>query len=100
MILLRFPQIMQGLLDQHVVAGNGKALGMVVAMADYFAGRIADVIRRYSIERHWASLNQETGGMNDVLYQLYTITVLSAFSFLQGKPSSETQNNILSDWSC
>ncbi|CAN6177541.1 unnamed protein product [Urochloa humidicola] len=67
-------KIMQGLLDQHVVAGNGKALRMVVAMADYFAGRVASVIRRYSIERHWASLNEETGGMNDVLYQLYTIT--------------------------
>jgi DUF1680 family protein len=37
--MLRFLQIMQGLLDQHVAAGNGKALGMVVAMADYFAGR-------------------------------------------------------------
>ena len=68
---------MQGLLDQHVVAGNGKALGMVVAMADYFAGRVRNVIRRYSIERHWTSLNEETGGMNDVLYQLYTITVYS-----------------------
>ncbi|RLM54781.1 hypothetical protein C2845_PM10G16220 [Panicum miliaceum] len=65
---------MQGLLDQHVVAGNGRALGMVVAMADYFAGRVSNVIRRYSIERHWTSLNEETGGMNDVLYQLYTIT--------------------------
>nr|CAB3470861.1 unnamed protein product [Digitaria exilis] len=66
--------IVQGLLDQHVVAGNGKALGMVVAMADYFAGRVRNVIRKYSIERHWTSLNEETGGMNDVLYQLYTIT--------------------------
>jgi DUF1680 family protein len=70
-------KIMQGLLDQHVVAGNGRALGMVVAMADYFAGRVANVIRRHSIERHWTSLNEETGGMNDVLYQLYTVTVLS-----------------------
>nr|CAB3468422.1 unnamed protein product [Digitaria exilis] len=65
---------MQGLLDQHVVAGNGKALGMVVAMADYFAGRVRNVITKYGIERHWTSLNEETGGMNDVLYQLYTIT--------------------------
>ena len=74
-------KIMQGLLDQHVVAGDGRALGMVVAMADYFAGRVRSVIRRYSIERHWASLNEETGGMNDVLYQLYTITVPSVSSF-------------------
>ena len=74
-------KIMQGLLDQHVVAGDGRALGMAVAMADYFAGRVGSVIRRYSVERHWASLNEETGGMNDVLYQLYTITVLSVSSF-------------------
>ncbi|KAF0914190.1 hypothetical protein E2562_027606 [Oryza meyeriana var. granulata] len=67
-------KIMQGLLDQYTVAGNGKALSMVVAMADYFAGRVRNVIQRYSIERHWTSLNEETGGMNDVLYQLYTIT--------------------------
>uniref|UniRef100_J3MFT3 Uncharacterized protein n=1 Tax=Oryza brachyantha TaxID=4533 RepID=J3MFT3_ORYBR len=47
---------------------------MVVAMADYFAGRVRSIIQRYTIERHWTSLNEETGGMNDVLYQLYTIT--------------------------
>ncbi|RCV22382.1 hypothetical protein SETIT_4G216100v2 [Setaria italica] len=74
-------KIMQGLLDQHAVAGNGKALGMVVAMADYFAGRVANVIRRHSIERHWTSLKEETGGMNDVLYQLYTITADSLSGF-------------------
>jgi uncharacterized protein len=66
---------MQDLLDQHVVAGNGEALEMVVGMADYFAGRVRNVIREYSVERHWTSLNEETGGMNDVLYQIYTITV-------------------------
>jgi len=79
--MLRFLQIMQGLLDQHVVPGNGKAMGMVVAMADYFAGRVRNVIQRYSIERHWTSLNDETGGMNDVLYQLYTIAVYSLSFF-------------------
>jgi uncharacterized protein len=66
---------MQGLLDQHVVAGNGEALEMVIGMADYFAGRVRNVIREYSVERHWTSLNEDTGGMNDVLYQIYTITV-------------------------
>ncbi|KQK17676.1 uncharacterized protein LOC100829886 [Brachypodium distachyon] len=67
-------KIMQGLLDQHTVAGNGKALAMAVAMAGYFGGRVRSVIQRHGIERHWTSLNEETGGMNDVLYQLYTIT--------------------------
>ncbi|EMS68485.1 hypothetical protein TRIUR3_12433 [Triticum urartu] len=68
-------KIMQGLLDQYTVAGNGKALAMVVAMAGYFGERVRSVIQRHSIERHWTSLNEETGGMNDVLYQLYAITV-------------------------
>lgn len=67
-------KIMQGLLDQYTVAGNSKALDMVVNMANYFSDRVKNVIQKYSIERHWESLNEETGGMNDVLYQLYTIT--------------------------
>ncbi|CAM0910021.1 unnamed protein product [Alopecurus aequalis] len=67
-------KIMQGLLDQYTVAGNSKALAMVVAMAGYFGDRVRSVIQRHSIERHWTSLNEETGGMNDVLYQLYDIT--------------------------
>lgn len=66
---------MQGLLDQYTYAGNLKALGMVKWMAEYFANRVKNVIQKYSIERHYTSLNEETGGMNDVLYQLYTITV-------------------------
>ncbi|WOK92945.1 hypothetical protein Cni_G01637 [Canna indica] len=67
-------KIMAGLLDQHLLAGSAKALQMVVGMADYFANRVKNVILKYSIERHWRSLNEETGGMNDVLYRLYGVT--------------------------
>ncbi|XP_078154338.1 uncharacterized protein LOC144549468 isoform X2 [Carex rostrata] len=67
-------KIMAGLLDQYTYAGNSKTLGMVSWMADYFANRVKNVIQKYSIERHYRSLNEETGGMNDVLYRLYTIT--------------------------
>lgn len=66
---------MAGLVDQYALAGNNQALEMVTQMADYFCKRVQNVITRYSIERHWLSLNEETGGMNDVLYRLYTITV-------------------------
>ncbi|XP_076920004.1 uncharacterized protein LOC143581001 [Bidens hawaiensis] len=66
-------KIMAGLVDQYVLAGNNQALKMVTRMADYFCRRVQNVITRYSIERHWLSLNEETGGMNDVLYRLYTI---------------------------
>nr|XP_043634010.1 uncharacterized protein LOC122605178 [Erigeron canadensis] len=67
-------KIMAGLVDQYVLAGNSQALEMVTLMADYFCRRVQNVITRYSIERHWLSLNEETGGMNDVLYRLCTIT--------------------------
>ncbi|KAJ0550906.1 putative six-hairpin glycosidase superfamily, beta-L-arabinofuranosidase, GH127 [Helianthus annuus] len=67
-------KIMAGLVDQYVLAGNGQALKMVTKMADYFCRRVQNVITRYTIERHWLSLNEEIGGMNDVLYRLYTIT--------------------------
>ncbi|XP_058073548.1 uncharacterized protein LOC131222487 isoform X2 [Magnolia sinica] len=67
-------KIMAGLLEQYLLAGNDKALEMVVWMADYFSNRVQNVISKYSLERHWLSLNEETGGMNDVLYKLYSIT--------------------------
>ncbi|KAJ0731951.1 putative six-hairpin glycosidase superfamily, beta-L-arabinofuranosidase, GH127 [Helianthus annuus] len=67
-------KIMAGLVDQYVLAGNSQALKMVTKMADYFCRRVQNVITRYTIERHWLSLNEEIGGMNDVLYRLYTIT--------------------------
>ncbi|CAA6672335.1 unnamed protein product [Spirodela intermedia] len=67
-------KIMAGLLDQYLYAGNNEALQMVVWMAEYFGNRVENVIKKYTIERHWTSLNEETGGMNDVLYNLYSIT--------------------------
>ena len=66
---------MAGLLDQHTFAGNAQALKMLTWMVDYFYDRVQNVIMKHSIERHWLSLNEETGGMNDVLYKLYALTV-------------------------
>lgn len=48
---------------------------MVTWMVDYFYNRVQNVISNHSLERHYLSLNEETGGMNDVLYKLYAITV-------------------------
>jgi uncharacterized protein len=81
---------MQGLLDQYTVAANSKALDMVVKMANYFSDRVKNVIQKYSIERHWESLNEETGGMNDVIYQLYTITVIGCLTSNSVIPSINT----------
>lgn len=68
-------KIMAGLLDQYLFANNTRALRMVIWRADYFTKRVKNVILKYTVERHWQSLNEETGGMNDVLYKLYYITV-------------------------
>ena len=57
------------------MAGNPQALKMVTWMVDYFYKRVQNVITQYTINRHYTSLNEETGGMNDVLYRLYTLTV-------------------------
>ncbi|CAJ1933251.1 unnamed protein product [Sphenostylis stenocarpa] len=67
-------KILAGLLDQHTFAGNSQALKVVTWMVDYFYNRVQNVIKIYTINRHYQSLNEETGGMNDVLYRLYSIT--------------------------
>ncbi|KAL9458778.1 hypothetical protein AB3S75_007619 [Citrus x aurantiifolia] len=67
-------KILAGLLDQYTFADNTQALKMTKWMVEYFYNRVQNVITKYSVERQWNSLNEETGGMNDVLYRLYTIT--------------------------
>ncbi|OIW08658.1 hypothetical protein TanjilG_03334 [Lupinus angustifolius] len=67
-------KILAGLLDQHAIAGNPQALKMVTWMVDYFYNRVQNVITQFSINRHYQSQNEETGGMNDVLYRLYSLT--------------------------
>ncbi|XP_073139496.1 uncharacterized protein [Henckelia pumila] len=67
-------KILAGLLDQYTLAGNDQAFKMVKWMVDYFYDRVQNVVSRHTIERHWTSLNEETGGMNDVLYRLYSVT--------------------------
>lgn len=67
-------KILAGLLDQYTFAGSDQAFSMMKWMVEYFYKRVQNVISKYSIERHYLSLNEETGGMNDVLYKLYAIT--------------------------
>ncbi|KAL7196831.1 hypothetical protein ACSBR1_036779 [Camellia fascicularis] len=68
-------KIMARLLDQYILAENAQALKMLTWMVDYFYNRVLNVITKYSVERHYLSLNEETGGMNDDLYKLYAVTV-------------------------
>ncbi|KAG6522748.1 hypothetical protein ZIOFF_019900 [Zingiber officinale] len=61
----------------YIFTGNVKALQMVVGMADYFGNRVKNDILKYSIERYWVSLNEETDGLNDILYRLFSYVNLS-----------------------
>ncbi|THU61746.1 hypothetical protein C4D60_Mb07t26550 [Musa balbisiana] len=74
-------KILAGLVDQYLFGTNAKALDMAIWMAEYFGNRVIDNIKKRSIAWHWEAMNEETGGMNDVLYTLYTVTadLLSGF---------------------
>ncbi|KAF4368985.1 hypothetical protein F8388_017701 [Cannabis sativa] len=67
-------KILAGLLDQYTLASNDQAFKMMTWMVDYFYKRVQNVVSKYTVERHYRTLNEETGGMNDVLYRLYSIT--------------------------
>ena len=69
-------------MDQYTFANNAQALDMTRWMVEYFYNRVQNVITKHSVERHWLSLNEETGGMNDVLYRLFTITVGKFFHII------------------
>lgn len=69
------------------MAGNDQALKMTTWMVDYFYNRVQNVISKYTVARHYKSLNEETGGMNDVLYKLYSISVSNSYEFF-GAPGS------------
>ena len=65
---------MAGLLDQHTFAGNQVALDMVTDMASYFAKRVDNTIK-INGTGHWHEiLNNEFGGMSEVLHNLYRVT--------------------------
>lgn len=83
-------KIMAGLLDQHQLVGNSKALSMAIAMADYFCNRSQTVVESHGRD-HWNKvLETEFGGMNDILYRLYKETgtkELQSCAELFDKPS-------------
>ncbi|PRQ35190.1 putative alpha-L-arabinofuranosidase B, arabinose-binding domain, six-hairpin glycosidase [Rosa chinensis] len=67
-------KILAGLLDQYTLAGSDQAFSMIKWMVEYFYKRVQNVISKYSIAKHYLSLDAEPGGMNDILYKLYAIT--------------------------
>ena len=67
-------KILQGLLDQHLLLGNQQAFDIVLKMASYFYRRISHLIATNGTAVWDQVLNTETGGMNDVMYQVYRLT--------------------------
>jgi len=63
-------KIMAGLLDAHQQCGNQQALDVLVKMADWLKFRID----RLSVDQQQKALNEEHGGMVEVLANLYAIT--------------------------
>eukprot|EP00899_Mesostigma_viride_P013018 jgi/Mesvir1/21717/Mv04130-RA.1 len=67
-------KILQGLLHQGTVGRYRKAIEVARGLADYFYTRVETLIQTRSLEYHWSTLHQECGGMNDVLYELASVT--------------------------
>jgi DUF1680 family protein len=65
-----YHKIMAGLLDNWTLANNSQALDMVRGMATW----VREYSRPVPDEQWQRMLNVEYGGMNDVLYQLATVT--------------------------
>ena len=63
-------KIMAGLLDANQHCGNGQALEVLTNMANWVAFRV-DRLSREQMQR---SLDEEQGGMNEVLANLYDVT--------------------------
>jgi DUF1680 family protein len=67
-------KLMAGLLDQHVFAGSDLALDLVVRMAGWVALVVERTIAEGGQELWQRVLRTEWGGMNDVLFNLHSIT--------------------------
>ena len=72
--LLQIHKLMAGLLDRYTFLGDDSALEMVIAEAEYFHEWIQDILGNEGHE-HWIQmLENEYGGMEEVLFNLYEAT--------------------------
>ena len=73
-LALQIHKLMAGLLDHHLFTRSAIALDIVTSMADYFVKYVDKTISE-SGTQHWHDmLNNEFGGMAEVLYNLYDVT--------------------------
>eukprot|EP00756_Hemistasia_phaeocysticola_P014971 Hpha_TRINITY_DN15377_c2_g13::TRINITY_DN15377_c2_g13_i1::g.88518::m.88518/K09955/K09955; uncharacterized protein len=69
-----YHKVMAGLLDQHTHAQSSEALQMVRGMADWVVRNVKATFARGGQGLWQRVLGTEWGGMNDVLFNLYTVT--------------------------
>jgi hypothetical protein len=67
-------KILAGLLDQHTHAGNPLALEMATKLAAWVTQSVEGAIKSGGIRKWQSVLNIEWGGMNEALFNLYSIT--------------------------
>ena len=70
-------KLLQGLLDAYTLAGHSKAYDMALGMADYIDARLSrlsseSLFRMFDTRA--ANPSNEAGGMNEVLYKLYSLS--------------------------
>jgi DUF1680 family protein len=72
-----YHKVMQGLLDVYTLTGNKKAYELVLNMADFVEGRLANLSSE-QIEKMLYTPNSnpgnEAGAMNEVLHNLYSVS--------------------------
>lgn len=71
---MQIHKIMAGLLDHHTFAHSDIALQMVCDMAAYFGHRVDDTLHINGTDHWHEMLNNEFGGMSEVLHNLYGVT--------------------------
>lgn len=83
-----YHKMMQGLYDAYALAGNKKAYGMLLRMAEYVAKRM-DKLDSSTLEKLLdttaANPANEAGAMNEVIYKLYSLTGDDAYLRLAQK---------------
>jgi DUF1680 family protein len=69
-----FHKALQGMIDQHVLAGSAQALIVATGMAAWAKSAAEGVIASGGMGAWQNCLNIEWGGMNDALFQLFGVT--------------------------
>lgn len=74
---------MAGLLDHYLFLGNGLALQMAIEEAIYFQKWQAGIVNKEGLDHWFQMLENEFGGMEEVLWNLFAATNYSSLEIGQ-----------------